>query len=230
MPVIKHGNKSITSHSGSTDVLHEMNIKTNKMYEVEQQLNSKGLAFISATDSYPMMKKLQSIRKSIATPTIFNLIGPLINPFKLTYQVMGVYEASQLENIAQTLKDLGRKRAILIHGANGMDEATLSGENIIYEINSESALKKYSLKADEVGLAYAKNDTLIGGSPQKNKQIALNILSGNDQSSKRDVVLLNAGIALYVAEQVESIKHGVERAKYLIDTGMAMKQYLKMGG
>ena len=230
VPVIKHGNKSITSHSGSTDVLHEMNIKTNKMYEVEQQLNSKGLAFISATDSYPMMKKLQSIRKSIATPTIFNLIGPLINPFKLTYQVMGVYEASQLENIAQTLKDLGRKRAILIHGANGMDEATLSGENIIYEINSESALKKYSLKAEEVGLAYAKNDTLIGGSPQKNKQIALNILSGNDHSSKRDVVLLNAGIALYVAEQVESIKHGVERAKYLIDTGMAMKQYLKMGG
>lgn len=111
-----------------------------------------------------------------------------------------------------------------------MDEATLSGENIIYEINSESALKKYSLKAEEVGLAYAKNDTLVGGSPQKNKQIALNILSGNDHSSKRDVVLLNAGIALYVAEQVESIKHGVERAKYLIDTGMAMKQYLKMGG
>ncbi|MDU1712588.1 MAG: anthranilate phosphoribosyltransferase, partial [Staphylococcus epidermidis] len=96
VPVIKHGNKSITSHSGSTDVLHEMNIKTNKMNEVEQQLNLKGLAFISATDSYPMMKKLQSIRKSIATPTIFNLIGPLINPFKLTYQVMGVYEASQL--------------------------------------------------------------------------------------------------------------------------------------
>ena len=88
-----------------------------------------------------MMKKLQSIRKSIATPTIFNLIGPLINPFKLTYQVMGVYEASQLENIAQTLKDLGRKRAILIHGANGMDEATLSGENIIYEVSSERALK-----------------------------------------------------------------------------------------
>ncbi|MEE7714259.1 anthranilate phosphoribosyltransferase, partial [Bacillus sp. 5001] len=158
-----------------TDVLHEMNIKTNKMYEVEQQLNLKGLAFISATDSYPMMKKLQSIRKSIATPTIFNLIGPLINPFKLTYQVMGVYEASQLENIAQTLKDLGRKRAILIHGANGMDEATLSGENIIYEVSSERALKKYSLKAEEVGLAYANNDTLIGGSPQTNKQIALNI-------------------------------------------------------
>ena len=158
------------------------------------------------------------------------MIGPLINPFKLTYQVMGVYEASQLENIAQTLKDLGRKRAILIHGANGMDEATLSGENIIYEVSSERALKKYSLKAEEVGLAYANNDTLIGGSPQTNKQIALNILSGTDHSSKRDVVLLNAGIALYVAEQVESIKHGVERAKYLIDTGMAMKQYLKMGG
>jgi len=131
VPVVKHGNKSITSHSGSTDVLQAMGIQTSKVASVIDHLNTRGLSFISATDTYPIMKYIQPIRKQIKSPTIFNLVGPLINPFKLTYQVMGVYDVTQLAKIAQTIKDLGRKRAIVIHGANGMDEATLSGDNII---------------------------------------------------------------------------------------------------
>ena len=109
VPVVKHGNRSVTSQSGSTDVLQEMGIQTCKVDEVVKELNARGLSFISATDSYPIMKHLQPVRKSIHTPTIFNLVGPLINPFKLTYQVMGVYDVTQIDKIAQTIKDLGRK-------------------------------------------------------------------------------------------------------------------------
>lgn len=229
VPIVKHGNRSVTSQSGSTDVLQEMSIQTCKVDEVVKELNARGLSFISATDSYPIMKYLQPVRKSIHTPTIFNLVGPLINPFKLTYQVMGVYDVTQLDKIAQTIKDLGRKKAIVVHGANGMDEATLSGNNIIYEINQDEPIKTYTMNAKDYGLTLAENETLIGGSPKENKKITINILNGNDKSSKRDVVLLNAAIALYVAEKVNDIQSGIKLARHLIDSGQAMKQYLKMG-
>ena len=102
--IIKHGNKSITSNSGSTDLLDQLKIKTTPVKEVVQQLNQCHLAFVSATESYPIMKYIQPIRKMISKPTIFNLVGPLINPFKLTYQTMGIYDQSQLANVAQTVK------------------------------------------------------------------------------------------------------------------------------
>lgn len=229
VPVVKHGKKSITSHSGSTDVLQAMGIQTSEVASVIKQLDTKGLSFISATDSYPIMKYIQPIRKQIKSPTIFNLVGPLINPFKLTYQVMGVYDVTQLNKIAQTIKDLGRKRAIVVHGANGMDEATLSGNNIIYEINQNKPIKQYTINAKNYGLTIADNDALKGGTPEENKNIAINILNGNDQSSKKDVVILNAAIALYVAEKAKDIHSGIKLVRHLIDSGQAMKQYLKMG-
>ena len=176
------------------------------------------------------MKHIQPLRKAISNPTIFNVTGPLINPFKLDYQVMGVYEPSQLNKIAQTLADLGRKRAIVLHGANGMDEATLSGENTLYEVTKDKYIKSYTINATDVGLDYAPNSDLIGGTPQENLEITKQILNGKDQSAKRDVVLLNAGIALYVSEKAATIQEGVHKAKMLIKNGDALKQYNKMGG
>ncbi|MCD8898883.1 anthranilate phosphoribosyltransferase [Staphylococcus gallinarum] len=230
VPVIKHGNKSVTSASGSTDLLNAMNIKTRTVEETPEQLQDKGLVFLSATETYPIMKHIQPVRKQISTPTIFNITGPLINPFKLDYQVMGVYETSKLEKIAHTLADLGRKRAIVMHGANGMDEATLSGDNIIYEVTETGDVINYTLNATDVGLQSANNEALVGGSPQDNLEITKNILTGSDQTAKRDVVVLNAGIALYVAEKAKSIKDGVEKAQTLINEGKALEQYNKMGG
>lgn len=229
VPVIKHGNKSVTSSSGSTDLLNAMNIKTQSVDETANYIDKKGLAFLSATETYPIMKNIQPIRKMIAMPTIFNITGPLINPFKLDYQVMGVYDATKLDKIAQTLADLGRKRAIVLHGANGMDEATLSGDNIIYEI-TEGMIKNYTLNAQDLDLDYAENEQLTGGNAEENLAITIDILNNKDQSAKRDVVVLNAGIALYVSEQVESIKAGVEKANELINSGAALEQYKKMGG
>lgn len=230
VPVIKHGNKSVTSSSGSTDLLNAMQIHTTSVEQTPSQLTDTGLAFLSATETYPIMKQIQPIRKHMSNPTIFNITGPMINPFKLDYQVMGVYETSKLDKIAQTLADLGRKKAIVVYGANGMDEATLSGDNIIYEVNTNESVKTYTLNAIDVGLDYAPNEELIGGTPAENLEITKNILNGTDRSAKRDVVVLNAGIALYVSEQVSTIQEGVSKAQKLIDEGEALAQYNKMGG
>lgn len=230
IPVIKHGNKSVTSSSGSTDLLNAMQIQTTSVEQTPSQLADTGLAFLSATETYPIMKQIQPIRKHMSNPTIFNITGPMINPFKLDYQVMGVYETSKLDKIAQTLVDLGRKKAIVVYGANGMDEATLSGDNIIYEVNANESVKTYTLNANDVGLDYAPNEELIGGTPAENLEITKNILNGTDRSAKRDVVVLNAGIALYVSEQVSTIQEGVSKAQRLIDEGEALAQYNKMGG
>lgn len=230
IPVIKHGNKSVTSSSGSTDLLDAMNINTSSVEGTPNQLKQIGLAFLSATETYPIMKRIQPIRKMMSNPTIFNITGPIINPFKLDYQVMGVYETSKLEKIAQTLKDLGRRKAIVVYGANGMDEATLSGDNIIYEVNENETIKNYTVNPKDVGLAYAPNEALVGGSPLENLEITKNILTGVDRGPKRDVVVLNAAIALYVAEKVNTIEQGVIEAQRLIDEGKAITQYNKMGG
>ncbi|MCG7340383.1 anthranilate phosphoribosyltransferase [Staphylococcus sp. ACRSN] len=230
VPVIKHGNKSVTSASGSTDLLNEMNIATRTVADTPIELKTKGLVFLSATETYPIMKNIQPIRKQLNTPTIFNITGPIINPFNLDYQVMGVYETSKLDKIAHTLADLGRKKAIVVHGANGMDEATLSGDNIIYEVTESGKVINYTLNASDVGLKFADNDELVGGNPKDNFEITKNILNGTDQSAKRDVVVLNAGIALYVAEKAENIKDGVEKAQFLINEGKALEQYNQMGG
>ncbi|ATH60153.1 MULTISPECIES: anthranilate phosphoribosyltransferase [Staphylococcus] len=230
VPVIKHGNKSVTSSSGSTDLLNEMNIETRSVRETEGQLKDVGLVFLNATETYPIMKNIQPLRKAISNPTIFNITGPLINPFKLDYQVMGVYEPSNLSKIAQTLADLGRKKAIVLHGANGMDEATLSGDNIIYEVTEDKTIQSYTLNATDLGLDYAPNSDLYGGTPQDNLEITKQILNGKDRSAKRDVVLLNTGIALYVANKATTIQKGVDKARVLIENGEALKQYNKMGG
>ncbi|MEJ7452303.1 anthranilate phosphoribosyltransferase [Staphylococcus xylosus] len=230
VPVIKHGNKSVTSSSGSTDLLNAMQIQTTSVEQTPRQLDNTGLAFLSATETYPIMKQIQPIRKHMSNPTIFNITGPIINPFKLDYQVMGVYETSKLDKIAQTLADLGRKKAIVVYGANGMDEATLSGDNIIYEVNANESVETYTINANDVGLDYAPNEELIGGTPAENLEITKNILNGTDRSAKRDVVVFNAGIALYVSEQVSTIQEGVSKAQKLIDEGEALAQYNKMGG
>lgn len=227
VPVIKHGNKSVTSQSGSVDILQAMHIPTTPMAKVTQQVAMTDLAFVSATQSYPIMKHLQPVRKQVGRPTIFNIVGPIINPFKLDYQVMGIYDPTRMQKVAETLKRLGRKKAIVVHGAGGMDEATLSGENQIVEINA-NGIHTYTLNATELGLRHAENSELQGGTPEENKAITLGILNGTDITVRRDVVILNAALALYVAEKVINIQDGVILAANLIQSGQAYRQYEKV--
>ena len=143
---------------------------------------------------------------------------------------MGVYDASQLSMIIKTMKDLGRRRGIVLHGANRMDEATLSGDNEIYELHEDGTISHYVLNARDYGIANANNIELQGGTPEENKNITIDILSGKDHSPKRNVVVLNAALALYISNRVDSIKKGVDLAKDLIDSGKALKQCQLMKG
>ncbi|EKU47091.1 anthranilate phosphoribosyltransferase [Staphylococcus massiliensis] len=229
VPIIKHGNRSITSKSGSVDLLEALKVETLSVQNATQDVDEKGISFLSATETYPVFKYIQPIRKRIPMPTVFNIVGPMINPFQLDYQVMGVYEPSKMSMIAKTIQTLGRKRAIVVHGANGMDEATLSGDNLIYEV-TPNEIKQYTINAKDFGLNYADNASLIGGDVDVNKAITLRILNGTEQGPKRDVVLLNAGIALYVSEKAASIQEGVHQARKIIDKQFALKLYQQLGG
>ncbi|MBI5974382.1 anthranilate phosphoribosyltransferase [Staphylococcus canis] len=230
VPVIKHGNKSITSKSGSTDLLEELDVASTPVDNVKQRVQETRLAFISATEAYPVMKHLQAVRRMVPTPTVFNIMGPLINPFALDYQVMGVYDDSKMEDIAKVLQHLGRKKALVVHGANGMDEASLSGDNQIIEVSQELGIRRYTINAQDYGLRYADDKALEGGTPEENALITLNILTGKDQSARRDVVILNAALALYAAQKVASIQDGVIKAAELIDSGQAYQQYQVLRG
>lgn len=230
LKVLKHGNKSITSKTGSIDILSALNIHTTPISEATSRVNETNLAFLSATETYPIMKIVQPVRKSIPTPTTFNLLGPMIHPYKLDYQVMGVYDDTKLDIIAEALYKLGRKRAIVVHGAGRMDEATLSGDNTIYEISQEKGIIHYKVNAKDYGLQTANNQELKGGTPEDNKEITLNILTGNDQGPKRDVVVLNAALALYVGDKVNSIQNGVKLAEEIIDEKLALNILESVGG
>lgn len=224
--VVKHGNKSVTSQSGSVDILQALDVPTTQVADVAQQVTAKNLAFLNATDTYPIMRHLQPVRQRLPVPTVFNLLGPLINPFALYYQVMGVYDKTKMTDIAHTLHKLGRQRALVVHGANGMDEATLSGDNTIVEVNQATGIRTYALNAQDVGLRFAEDTELVGGTPEQNKAITLGILKGDDVSCRRDVVLLNAGLALYASERADTIEAGVALARQTIDEGRAYEQYL----
>lgn len=228
--VVKHGNKSVTSQSGGMDILQAMGIATTPVQSVMQQLKDTHLAFVSATESYPVMKNMQPVRVKVGRPTILNLVGPIINPFALDYQSMGVFDPTRMMKIAEVLQRLGRKRAIVIHGANGMDEATLSGDNQIVEMDQTTGIREYTVNATDYGLRYAPDAALRGGTPEENKEITLNILNGTDQSVRKDVVLLNAGLAFYTAEIVDTIEAGIAHAASCIDSGAAFKQYEQARG
>lgn len=230
LKVLKHGNKSITSKTGSIDILSALNIQTTPINQATEKVNETNLAFLSATETYPIMKTVQPVRKSIPTPTTFNLLGPMIHPYHLDYQVMGVYDETKLKIIAEAIYKLGRKRAIIVHGAGGMDEATLSGDNIIYEVSQDEGIKHYIVNAEEYGLQSAPNESLKGGTPEENKVITLDILTGQDHGPKRDVVVLNAALALYAGQKVDSIKEGITIVDSLIDDKHALNILEAVGG
>lgn len=230
LKVLKHGNKSITSKTGSIDILSALNIQTTPINQATEKVNETNLAFLSATETYPIMKTVQPVRKSIPTPTTFNLLGPMIHPYHLDYQVMGVYDETKLKIIAEAIYKLGRKRAIIVHGAGGMDEATLSGDNIIYEVSQDEGIKHYTVNAEDYGFQSAPNESLKGGTPEENKVITLDILTGQDHGPKRDVVVLNAALALYAGQKVDSIREGITLAESLIDEKHALNILEAVGG
>lgn len=220
IPIAKHGNRSVSSKTGSADVLEHLGVELNLEAErTEEILQKVGIAFLFAPNVHPRLKRIMKVRKELRIPTIFNLIGPLTNPVELETQLLGIYRREYLLLFAEVLKALGRKRAVVINGAGFMDEASLQGENHLVVL-AEGIITEKVLHPEEVGLPVYNNEEIRGGDAKDNAAILLNILKG-EKGAFRDTVLLNAGIGIFTAGRAESIGKGIQLAKESIDSGAA---------
>jgi anthranilate phosphoribosyltransferase len=227
IPVAKHGNRSISSKTGSADVLEYLGINLNLPAEVtEEILNELGIAFLFAPHVHPKLKKVMMVRRQLKIPTIFNFIGPLTNPIDLDYQLLGVYRRDLLPVFAEVLQNLGRKRAVVINGAGFMDEASLQGENHL-TLLEDGVISSKCFVPEEVGLPQYDNSAIKGGDSKENAIILKNVLSG-EKGACRDTVLLNAGIGIYTSGKAETISDGINMAREVIDSGAAYEKLLRL--
>lgn len=223
IPVAKHGNRSISSKTGSADVLEYLGINLNLPVDVtEEILDELGIAFLFAPHVHPKLKKVMMVRRQLKIPTIFNFIGPLTNPIDLDYQLLGVYRRDLLPVFAEVLQNLGRKRAIVINGAGFMDEASLQGENHL-TLLEDGVISRTSFVPEEVGLPQYDNSAIKGGDSKENAIILKNVLSG-EKGACRDTVLLNAGLGIYTSGKAETISDGITMAREVIDSGAAYEK------
>lgn len=221
--VAKHGNRSVSSKSGSADLLEALGVKIDLSPELAGKcLDEIGISFLFAPHFHQAMKYAIGPRKELGLRTIFNILGPLTNPAKADYQVLGVYKEELVMPLAHVLKNLGLKSAMVVYGAGGVDELSLAGENkTAYLKNGE--VKEYNFNAEDAGLKAAPLESILGGDPEENKEITLDILKGK-KGPKRDVILLNTAAAFLVENKVETLQEGVKLAAELIDSGKAMQK------
>jgi anthranilate phosphoribosyltransferase len=223
IPVAKHGNRSVSSKTGSADVLEYLGVNLNLSAErTEEILQDIGLSFLFAPNVHPKLKKVMTVRKQLKIPTVFNFIGPLTNPIDLDYQLLGVYRRDLINVFADVLKKLGRKRAIVINGAGFMDEASLQGENHL-TLLEDGVITNQSFHPEEVNLPQYDNSCIKGGDSKDNAEILVKVLKG-EKGAYRDTVLLNAGMGIFTAGKANSIKGGIQAAREIIDSGAAYEK------
>ena len=217
--VAKHGNRSITSKSGSADVLEALGINLNLSVEAQvKMLEETGFAFIFAMNHHPAMKHIMPIRKSIDHRTIFNILGPLTNPAGAQKYLLGVFDPSFIRRMAEALVELGAKRAYVVSAQDGMDEISLSANSNFAYVEA-GHISEGEIDPETYGFKKAPKEAILGGDAQHNAQITRDIFSGKEQGAKRDIVLLNAAFALFADGKVRDIEEGVAMAKEAIDSG-----------
>lgn len=221
--VAKHGNRSVSSLCGSADVLEALgvNVEMEEKY-LKECLDEVGLAFLFAQRLHPAMKNVAPARKALGVKTIFNILGPLTNPALATHQLMGVYSRDLVEPMAQVLKNLGLKRAIVVHGADGLDEVTTTGKTFVSEYNGRDIIA-YDIDPRELQITPAVPEDYTGGDKSVNAAIVLKILNGA-KGALRDIVAANAACALYTAEAAGNLLEGKGMAEHAIDSGRALKK------
>ena len=221
--IAKHGNRKISSSAGSTDVLEALGIFTSITPEASiELLKQEGLTFLYAPNVHPKLKKIGIARQRIGKPTIFNLVGPLTNPIKLSTQYTGINRPDFTMEYAEVLRILGRERAVVVCGAGGMDEASLAGVNQLVLVDNGDLIP-FKLTPNDVGLASAPISAIRGGDSHANAKILRNVLQG-EASPYLDTVLLNSGIGLFASGIVSSIQEGVKVAAETIDSGKALEK------
>lgn len=223
IPVAKHGNRSVSSKCGSADVLEALGVKLELTAEQSQKiLEEIGICFIYAPVYHASMKYAAPVRKELKARTIFNILGPLSNPAGANLQLLGVYDENLVEPMARVLANLGAKRAMVVHGHDGLDEVTLCTTSTICEVN-HGKLNSFFLTPEQVGFTRCNKEDLVGGSPKENAQIAREILQGK-KGPKRNVVVLNSAICLYMSHNQMTLRECVKLAESLIDSNKAMEK------
>lgn len=219
-PVAKHGNRAASSKSGAADVLEALGVNINVAPEASEEiLNQIGICFLFAQEYHQAMKYVAPVRKALGIRTLFNVLGPLANPAHAGMQLLGVYDDALMEPMAHVLNQLGVKNALVIHGEDGLDEASISAPTHVIEVRGD-AFKSYTITPEQFGLQRAPKQEIVGGTPAENAQITRDVLAGKP-GAKRDIVLLNAGLALYTAHPEMTIQQAVQRAAEVIDNGEA---------
>ncbi len=222
--VAKHGNRSVSSKCGSADVLEKLGVKLEVSATRNLQiLNELGICFLYAPKYHASMKNVAPARKELGVRTIFNILGPLANPAGANIQLCGVYDKSLVKPMASVLKNLNVKRGMVVHGSDGLDEITLTGDTSVCEITSDGELKEYTINPKDLGLELCKASDLVGGDPTVNAEIAMNILRG-EKSPRRDIVVLNSAVCLYMASDNLTLCECVNKVNDAIDSSKALKK------
>jgi len=224
VPVAKHGNRAASSRSGSIDVLEALGVQIDlSSAQSARVLTKVGIAPFFARRAHPAMRHVAPIRQELGLRTIMNCLGPLLNPTGAKRQLLGVYDAALVEPLAQALGQLGAEQALVVHGADGLDEISLSGPTQAAFWDG-SAVQLSTIEPAAFGFSTAPVSTLVGGDAQKNAEILRSILSGQEQGPRRDIVLLNAGAALWVAGAASNHEEGISLARESVDSGAASEK------
>ena len=225
--VAKHGNRGITSKCGSADVLSALGVKIDPPVEIVAGcIEEAHIGFMFAPMFHPAMKFVQPIRKSLGFRTVFNILGPLANPAGANTQVIGIAEESLLEKIAETLKILGLKRAMVVHAA-GLDEISTISITKVVELK-DGKTSSYEIDPAEFGIAASAIEQIAGGDALHNAEMVRNIIYGKDKGPARDIVLLNAAAAIFVADLAKTLQESFKLAQSSIDDGKAAEALDKM--
>ncbi|MCD2436194.1 anthranilate phosphoribosyltransferase [Acidaminococcus sp. NSJ-142] len=222
VPVAKHGNRSVSSKCGAADCLEALGARLDvPRQRSEAILQELGFCFLFAPLYHSSMKYAGPVRKQLGLRTLFNIIGPLTNPAGATMQLLGVYDENLVEPMAKVLANLGVKRAMVVHGHDGLDEATLTTSSTLCEL-IDGRMNSFFLDPAQLGLKRCQKEDLVGGSPAENAQLTLDILSGRDRGPKRDAVLLNSALCIYLGKGQKVLRDCLAEAADIIDSGKAL--------
>ncbi len=221
--VTKHGNRAASSKSGTADCLEALGANINLEPErCTSLLKDVGFCFLFAQKYHSSMKYVGAIRRELGFRTVFNILGPITNPAHPESYLLGVYDEYLVEVIAEVLKNLGAERAMVVYGQDKLDEISISAPTTVAELK-DGKITKYEISPEQFGLARGTKDEVVGGTPEENAETTRKILSGEITGTKRNVVLLNAGCAIYVAGKADSIEDGIKKAAEMIDSGKALE-------
>ena len=222
--VAKHGNRSVSSKSGAADVLECLGVKIQSTPEQAKAcLDTVGVSFLFAQSYHKSMRFVAPVRGQMGVRTVFNVLGPLTNPAQTDYIVLGVYEKKLLSVMAHVLIQIGIQRAMVVYGNDRLDEVSISDSASVAEVRDGQVLE-YELTPEQMGLPRGTKEEIVGGTAQENADITKGILNGSITGSKRNIVLLNAGCALYTIGKVASVQEGVSLAAEMIDSGKALEK------